>query len=432
MKYNRIAVISRDSGQGEVWRGEDSTGAEVAIKYVKLPVAIEEVGTELKRFEREIHCQSQLDHPNIVKIIASDLNADKPHFVMPLASGSLRELLSLHRDGMPEDDAVTLMMSVLDAMEYAHREGVVHRDIKPENILMFSNQPALADFGLGRRLQSGSTTITIANVGLGTLQYSAPEQLLNGHDGDERSDVYSLGRVFYEVLTGRVPFPRMDIQAVPAKFRHVIFTATMDDPDARYQTVVAMIHDLKVVVNGYESLRTPLARASGLFDALSAEDGGSAADAKALSRLLVEHGDDVELYDNLMLRSSAELMEALAGVSLPAFEQIVVALDRNTDRHFDFEDVDSVADALVDAFWANESIELRKILMRRLMILATTHNRFYIAKRFSGLVSRAIQEQVYVQIVVGLLHDNPACKEFLRFGLLKKSLPPLIEQELAA
>jgi serine/threonine protein kinase len=430
MKYKRIAVISRDSGQGEVWRGEAGDGQPVAIKYVKLPVAIEDAGTELRRFEREISCMTQLDHPNIVKILGANLTSATPFFVMPLASGSLRDLLPLHPAGMPEAEAVEMILRVLDAMAYAHKNEVLHRDLKPENILIFKEQPSVADFGLGRRLQSGSTTITMANVGLGTLQYSAPEQLLNGHDGDERSDVYSLGRVFYEMLTGKVPFPRMDLQAVPGRFRHVVFMATRDDPDARYQSVSAMIRDLKLVVNNYESMRTPLQRASGLFTAIA--QGGSSSDAIALSRLLIEQGDDVELYQAFVRHLTPPMASALAKVSIDSYEQIVMAFDKFADIRHDWDFCDKVADALVALYKATTSTELRTTILRRLMLVGTSHNRFYVADQFATLAAGSFDEQVYVQIVAGLLRDHPESKEFLRFALGKKSLPPLILQELAA
>jgi serine/threonine protein kinase len=103
-----------------------------------------------------------------------NLEDEKPFYVMPLASGSLRQLLPLYPGGMPEDLAVTMFFSILDAVQFAHTQGVLHRDIKPENVLIFDDEPVIADFGLGLRLQSGSTTITVAHVGLGTIQYSAP------------------------------------------------------------------------------------------------------------------------------------------------------------------------------------------------------------------------------------------------------------------
>lgn len=432
VKYKRIAIISRDSGQGEVWRGESEDGLPVAIKYVKLPVAIEDVGTELRRFEREISCMKTLNHPNIVKILGSKLESETPFFVMPLAAGSLRDLLPLHPTGMPESEAVTMTLTVLEAMAYAHKNKVLHRDIKPENILIYGDQPAIADFGLGRRLQSGSTTITMANVGLGTLQYSAPEQLMNGHDGDERSDVYSLGRVFYEMLTGKVPFPRMDLQLVPAKFRHVVFTATRDEPDDRYPSVTAMIYDLKLVVHNYESMRTPLQRAANLFAAVDKVGGGSTADAEALSRLLIDHGDDAELYQAFSRKMTAAISGSLARVSMDSFEQIVMAFDRFSDAHHDWDFCDLVADALVALYEATTSTELRTMILRRLMLLGTSHNRFYVADQFAKVAAGSFDEQVYVQIIAGLLHENPQCKEFLRIALGKKSLPPLIVQELAA
>jgi eukaryotic-like serine/threonine-protein kinase len=110
---------------------------------------------------------------------------------MPLARGSLRKLLT--KRSVNVDEAVGIFRQILSGMEFAHSEGVLHRDLKPENVLFIDGRWPIADFGLSRRVLSGSTTITMTNVGMGTWAYGAPEKFLDAHSVDERADIYALG-----------------------------------------------------------------------------------------------------------------------------------------------------------------------------------------------------------------------------------------------
>jgi len=215
---NSRYTIERELGHGgmaTVYLAHDvKHDRKVAIKVLREDIA-HSVGVD--RFLREIHLAAQLNHPNIVALFDSGNVDGVLFYVMPAVDGqSLRELL----DGTPQlpiDDALRIVTEVASALEYAHRHGVVHRDIKPENILLHDGHAVVADFGIGKALSdAGTATFTQAGMNVGTPTYMSPEQAV-GEAVDGRSDLYSLGCVFYEMLVGEPPFTGPTVQAVIAK-----------------------------------------------------------------------------------------------------------------------------------------------------------------------------------------------------------------------
>ena len=190
---------------------------DVAIKVLKPDVA-EWLGRD--RFVREIRMAARLTHPHILPLYASGEDASFLYFVMPLMQGhTLRDLLREQRQ-LPIDQAVRLSAEVADALDYAHRHDIVHRDIKPENILLHEGHAVVADFGIGKAIVAASqetrASLTQFGVVVGTPTYMSPEQAA-GEGVDGRSDLFSLGCVMYEMLTGEPPFTGDTTQAIIAK-----------------------------------------------------------------------------------------------------------------------------------------------------------------------------------------------------------------------
>ena len=190
---------------------------DVAIKVLKPDVA-ESLGRE--RFVREIRIAARLTHPHILPLYASGEEASFLYFVMPVMKGqTLRDLLREQRQ-LPVDQAVRLSAEVADALDYAHRHDIVHRDIKPENILLHEGHAVVADFGIGRAIVAATedtrASMTQFGVVVGTPAYMSPEQAA-GEGVDGRSDLFSLGCVMYEMLTGAQPFTSDTTQATIAK-----------------------------------------------------------------------------------------------------------------------------------------------------------------------------------------------------------------------
>ena len=212
-------AIERELGGGgmsRVFVARDlELGREVVIK-VRPPELGAVVNTE--RFRREVQLAASLQHPHIVPLLSAGHAGDLLYYTMPLIEGeSIRGRLS--REGaLPIGEAVRLLRDVADALAYAHRHGVVHRDIKPDNILLSSRHAVVTDFGVARALSaaSGDNFMTTEGVALGTPAYMAPEQAMADPHMDHRADIYALGVVAYELLTGHTPFTGLSAQAMLA------------------------------------------------------------------------------------------------------------------------------------------------------------------------------------------------------------------------
>jgi len=210
--------IDRELGAGgtaTVYLAHDLKHDRLVALKVMRPEVTHTLGAE--RFLQEIHLAAKLSHPHILPLHDSGEVDGMLFYVMPSVDGSsLRERMS--RVGkLPIDEAVRITQAVAGALDYAHRHGVVHRDIKPENIMLHEGQALVADFGIGKALGAVEGAVfTHSGTTVGTPAYMSPEQAA-GDSIDGRSDIYSLGCVLYEMLTGEQPFTGATAQAVIAK-----------------------------------------------------------------------------------------------------------------------------------------------------------------------------------------------------------------------
>ena len=249
--------IDREVGSGgmaRVFLARDlKHDRDVAIKVLR-PELSSGIGKE--RFLREIKLAARLTHPHILPLHDSGETDGVLYFVMPLVEGnSLR--VRLAREGrLSLEDALQITRDVASALDFAHRHDIVHRDIKPENIMMHDGVAMVTDFGIGRALSTGGgDRLTQAGSLLGTPAYMSPEQIAGDAELDGRSDLYSLGCVLYEMLTGSPPFTGPSIEAIIAKrltepipefgsmsgnvpddVNRAVHRALAKDPDDRFDT----------------------------------------------------------------------------------------------------------------------------------------------------------------------------------------------------
>ena len=224
----QAALIGQYTIERELARGGMSRVFVASENALRRPVVIKVLAPELsaglsaERFKREITLAARLQHPHIVPLLSAGVAASHLYYTMPFVDGeSLRERMNRERP-MSFDDITSILVEVSAALAYAHDEGVVHRDIKPENVMFFHGQAVVLDFGIGKALISASTTeseaeimrITQAGVSLGTPTYVAPEQATNDPSLDHRADLYALGVVAYEMITGHPPFVSRSPQVV--------------------------------------------------------------------------------------------------------------------------------------------------------------------------------------------------------------------------
>jgi serine/threonine protein kinase/Tfp pilus assembly protein PilF len=219
--YRLLEVIG-EGGMGTVWKAEqtDPVRRLVAVKVIKPGMDSRAV---LARFEAERHTLALMDHPNIATVLdAGTTPAGRPYFVMELVDGvAVTRYCDDHR--LPVRERLRLFADVCAAVQHAHQKGVIHRDLKPNNVLVARYDgnpvPTVIDFGTAKAAGqplSGRTVETGLGAVIGTLEYMSPEQAaLDNRDVDTRSDVYSLGVVLYELLTGTTPLTRERVKGVP-------------------------------------------------------------------------------------------------------------------------------------------------------------------------------------------------------------------------
>src|SRR5437016_9464601 len=218
-RYSVIAAVGR-GGNACIFAGRDTSGAEVAIKVLHPELA---VSVAADRFLREIRFASQLNHPHIARMIDSGEADYLLWYVMPYLPGdTLRQTLR-RETRLPIPRVVGMAVDVLDALEHAHAHGIAHRDIKPDNILLVPppQGAVLVDLGIARAIaSSGDDRVTRSGFVVGTEEYMSPEQAQGAPDVDGRTDLYSLGVVLFECLTGRPPFSSVSAAAVLDMHQH--------------------------------------------------------------------------------------------------------------------------------------------------------------------------------------------------------------------
>jgi serine/threonine protein kinase len=259
--YQIESLIAR-SGMASIYKGTDSrTGRPVAIKIPHPEMEADPVLFD--RFRREEDIGKKMDHPAVMKVL-SDGDRSQEYMVMEWVDGRLLRKILFEQKKLPPERAVRITLGICDALDYIHSHGVVHRDLKPENIMVDAeDRIKLIDFGIAG--QEGSRRLTFAKLTqvMGTPDYISPEQV-KGKRGDGRSDLYALGVMLYEMLTGKTPFrgpnpfatmnerllnnpvpPREIDPQISPELQEIIYRALERDPKNRYKTAREFAKDLE-------------------------------------------------------------------------------------------------------------------------------------------------------------------------------------------
>jgi serine/threonine-protein kinase len=260
-QYRIEGVVAR-SGMASIFRATDMrSGRPVAIKVPHPEMEADPVLFD--RFRREEQIGVKLDHPGVMKVWAGE-DRSQVYMVMEWVEGRLLRQVLAEQAKLPIRRAVKITIAICDALEYIHSHGVVHRDLKPENIMIDAeDRIKIIDFGIAS--QAGSRRLTFAKLSqvMGTPEYISPEQV-KGKRGDGRSDIYALGAMFYEMLTGKTPFsgpnpfaimndrllnspvpPREVNPEITAELQEIIYRALERDPKNRYASAREFAWDLQ-------------------------------------------------------------------------------------------------------------------------------------------------------------------------------------------
>ncbi|MCX6056699.1 MAG: serine/threonine-protein kinase, partial [Chloroflexi bacterium] len=262
-----------EGGMATVYKAYDTRlERDVAVKIIrKTAFSAEILEKVLARFEREAKALAKLSHPNIVKVHDYGDHEGSPYLVLEyLPGGTLRQLLG---KPIPWQEALQLLLPIARGLAYAHQRGIIHRDVKPSNILVTeSGEPLLSDFGIAKLLEiEEGQTLTGSGVGIGTPEYMAPEQGI-GKGVDARADIYSLGIVLYEMVTGRKPYmaetpmavvlkqmtdplprPTDFNREIPPPVEKILLKALAKKPQDRYESMNNFIQAMEICLVGKQS-----------------------------------------------------------------------------------------------------------------------------------------------------------------------------------
>jgi len=268
-----------EGGMAIVYKAYDTRlERNVAVKVLRTeqfsPVLLEQV---LQRFEREAKSLAKLSHPNIVNILDYGEHEEMPYLVMEfLPGGTLKQKLG---QAIPWQESIHTLLPIAKGLSYAHQHGIIHRDVKPSNIMLQETKAAvLTDFGIAKLLEGvEGQTLTGSGVGIGTPEYMAPEQGIGAHTIDARADIYSLGIVLYEMVTGRKPYiadtpmavvlkqmtdplprPTEFTPDLPESVEHILLKALAKQPEDRYQSMDELVNALETLIR--ETMTAPTHR----------------------------------------------------------------------------------------------------------------------------------------------------------------------------
>ncbi len=264
-EYRIISKIG-EGGMGEVFLAEDENlGRKVAIKM--LAPELMRNAELVERFKQEARLQASLIHPNIVALYTFFIEDNNFYMVMEYADGETLKELIKKNGKIEEETAKRIMLQLLEGVGYAHQLGIIHRDLKPSNIIVGKDlRVKIMDFGIAKAL--GDRGMTKTGTKMGTLYYMSPEQIKAEKDIDQRTDIYSLGIIFYEMLTGKVPFnteTESDFEVmneivhgslinrlnsfntISASVKKIIFTMSDNSKTNRYVTCYRCTEELTLV-----------------------------------------------------------------------------------------------------------------------------------------------------------------------------------------
>jgi eukaryotic-like serine/threonine-protein kinase len=262
LDHYRIDGLVARSGMASIFRGTDvRDGRAVAIKVPHAEMEADPILYD--RFKREEEIGKKLVHPGVVRVF-NDEDRSRRYMVLEWVDGRLLRQIMNEQKPLPAERAIRITLALCKALDYIHSQGVVHRDLKPENIMVGpDDQVKLIDFGIAANAGSRRLTFAKLTEAMGTPDYISPEQV-KGKRGDARSDVYSLGIMFYEMLTGKVPFtgpnpfvimnerllnnpipPREANPAISPELQEIIYRALERDPNKRYPNAHEFALDLE-------------------------------------------------------------------------------------------------------------------------------------------------------------------------------------------
>lgn len=396
--------------------------------FAKKQLKPEAEGIGADRFRNEARLLARLNHPNIIRVVDQQLNEFPLYVITPRYATDLRKWLGTKPDcDFDKSDLHDIFERLLDAVAYAHEEGVIHRDLKPENVLLNSPRDVvLIDFNISLSPQDGpDCRLTRPGQMLGTLLYLAPEQLKDSASIDERADIYSLGIILYEMYGGRVGSSTLALEDLPAPIRGIVQRCTYADRGRRYSSV----SELKRAWHLALDLNTKQSEINELEMFMLQGSSCNSAQAERVLELLVEYSSDEDRIDRFFMEADASAVTLIAQTNLSELEGLISNwVSFFSEKSWPFSYTDDIARRAELLWTLIDSPATRAQLAIALIRLGNSHNRFFVWRVAGGLIEKTSNkldiDALVQQLIVLDRDDLSSVSEYL----VRPRLNPVVAQ----
>lgn len=424
MKYT-IENLIGSGGIAEVYRVKDENGHAWAMKRMLAAITDTKI---ISRFRGEIRIQSTLDHPNIVRVAATSAAGARPFYIMPLAQGSLHDGIDL--GAIDAAEMVNIASQILDALVYAHQQGVLHRDIKPKNILKIETRYLIADFGFGKDVNFRGSYKTTTSDNWGTYWYAPPEQRQGLQYCDARSDIYSFGKLLLHCLIGD------EVNQIPktldTKWQYIIRKCVRDDREHRWQSVAELKRHFDLVFGIDRPLVIdPDGLLGQLAELADAEEEIPVSQIRSLTNELMLIGDDEVLVRQVFRQLPRIVVEAWAKHDADGLREFIEKCDGLFTAGLPFAFCDIVADQYAIIHQISNDIELRQLLRDRLLLLGPAHNRWHVGEVF-GKILATLRDPAEIVAAISALEANPQNAQWLKPYIAKATIDRRIRNAIGS
>lgn len=363
-----------------------------------------------KRFGREIRIAEALQHPNIIKVYGSSMDATNPYFAMELCDCSIDKVIP----NMTFSEQVALGIKICEGIQALHNASILHRDIKPSNILVKNNEIKITDFSFGFFLNQDSTTITSSDQVIGTQGYIAPEIFTKGgHLATVSSDIYSIGCTLFFIFSQGVDPTYFSPKNLHPNIARIIEKCRESTPSDRYHTAAEVIDELRLFQQPIQYLS--------VSDLLSQKDAVSKAEFRSSAfHLLLNHKRWDELIEDIILLGAVNRKDILLNYP-EAGEQLLLLLENiyNNDHVTwrQYEDIDPYTDFCAEIFASTKAILSRQKAIELSLKFAVDNTRWY--------ALRVIKNQMLAQL------NDDEVKQLTGYLLVNKELLDRLEDEIS-
>lgn len=388
-KYEVMKSLGQ-GGFGVVYHVKNSAdGNDYALK-----ICLSDDPEHLRRFSREVRLMESINSPFVVKLLDHNLTSAKPYFVMPLAKTSLVSYLSKLKNNHPF--TLKLFLTICEGVKAIHSANQFHRDIKPANVLiMDDNSVVVSDLGLGTFEVRDSTILTSSNIYMGTEGYIPPEYKIAGgtKNADAKGDVYQLGKMLYQMLTGEDPI-LIDIHALSSPLMYIIQKATKERASDRFQSVAELMDAVNNYIASLDVNAHPIKAYESYIDAAKNLAQQGQYDKTLIAQIIgtirsIE--SDQELFFELLDKLPAEVVRKMITDFEAEFNHLFYVYSAGImeyigNNSLGFEYAEIIANLMKVIFHASKDLEIRKIALKINLLTANYYNRYYAMGVFDDLL----------------------------------------------